>query len=255
MEERESNRIGFVAGTWPLDPANPTLLFIHGSGGTSALWRGQIDALAGRANTVALDLPDRGRSKGAGMSRMQDYARAVMDFVDELEAPRPIPCGLSLGGGIVQQLLLDYPDRFSAGILIGTGARLRVMPAILEGVEKDYETHLSGTAAIAASPKTDPALLEPLVREMALCPPEVALGDFQACDAFDVMERLSEIQVPVLVISGEDDKLTPPKYGAYLTQHIKNAERVHIMDAGHLSPLEKSAEVNQGILDFLDRAL
>jgi pimeloyl-ACP methyl ester carboxylesterase len=251
MESREAKGIGFVAGAWPLDPARPTLLFIHGSGGTSTLWRGQVDALAARANTVALDLPGRGRSTGEGMSRMTDYARAVVEFMDEIQVPRPIPCGLSLGGGIVQQLLLDYPERFTAGILIGTGARLRVLPAILEGIEKDYEAHLAAAASIAASPKTDPAVLKPLTDEMAQCPPSVALGDFRACDAFDVMERLSEIRVPVLVITGEDDKLTPPKYGEYLVKHLENAKRVHLMDAGHLSPIEKPTEVNKAILDFL----
>lgn len=253
MQSREAKSIGFVAGAWPLDPDRPTLLFIHGSGGTSTLWHGQVDALATRANTVALDLPGRGRSKGVGMSRMTDYARAVIEFIDDIQAPRPIPCGLSLGGGIVQQLLLDYPDRFPAGILIGTGARLRVMPVILEGIEKDYGAHLAAAASIAASPKTDPALLKPLTDEMAQCPATVTLGDFRACDAFDVMERLSEIRVPVLVITGEDDKLTPPKYGEYLVQHVENAERVHLMDAGHLSPIEKPAEVNQAILEFLSR--
>lgn len=255
MELRDSNKIGFAAGAWPLDPAKPTLLFIHGSGGSAVLWRGQIDALVGRANTVALDLPGRGRSRGKGLNRVVDYARVVMDFVDDIEAPRPIPCGLSLGGGIVQQLLLDHPGRFPAGILVATGARLKVMPAILEGIERDYDAHLAATAGFAASPRTDPALLKPLVAEMAKCPAKVALGDFQACDAFDVMERLPEIQVPVLVISGEDDELTPPKYGEYLERHIKNARRVHLMDAGHLSPVEKPAEVNQAITEFLKRTV
>jgi pimeloyl-ACP methyl ester carboxylesterase len=184
---------------------------------------------------------------------MADYARVVMEFVDEIQAPRPIPCGLSLGGGIVQQLLLDYPGRFPAGILIGTGARLRVLPMILEGIEKDYQAHLEATATFALSPKTDPALLKPLADEMAQCPPKVALGDFRTCDAFDVMDRLSEIDVPVLVITGEDDKLTPPKYGMYLEDHIKNAERVHLMDAGHLAPVEKPEEINQALIGFLSK--
>jgi pimeloyl-ACP methyl ester carboxylesterase len=253
MESCESNGIGFVAGIWPLELTKPTLVFIHGAGGTSALWRGQVDVLASRANTVALDLPGRARSGGPAMNGMRDYAKRVMDFVEDIEAPQPIPCGLSLGGGIVQQLLLDYPDRFASAILIATGARLRVMPMILEGIEKNYDAHLASTASFAASPKTDPALIQPLVDEMAKCPAEVALGDFQACDAFDVMERLSEIQVPVLLITAEDDQLTPPKYGDYLERHIKNTERVHLLDAGHLSPLEKPAEVNQAIIGFLNR--
>jgi pimeloyl-ACP methyl ester carboxylesterase len=253
MQTRESNGIGFRCGAWPLDPKQSTLIFLHGSGGTNELWQGQVDALAERANTVALDLPGRGLSRGPGMRTVPEYAQAVMDFVGAIEAPQPIPCGLSLGGGIALQLLLDHPRRFGAGILIGTGARLRVMPAILEGIERDYEAHLSNLQ-LAASPRTDPEILKRVLESNARCPAEVALGDFQACDAFDVMKRLGEIDVPVLVVSGEDDRLTPPKYADFLEKSIRHARRAHVMDAGHLAPAEKPAEVNRAIVEFLDAA-
>ncbi len=81
----------------------------------------------------------------------------------------------------------------------------------------------------------------------------MASGDFRACDEFDVMDRLSAIVVPVLIISAEDDLLTPPKYGDFLEKNIPNADRAHIMDAGHLAPLEKPQEVTQAIFKFLDR--
>jgi pimeloyl-ACP methyl ester carboxylesterase len=66
------------------------------------------------------------------------------------------------------------------------------------------------------------------------------------------MDRLEEIDVPILIISGEDDNLTPPKYADYLRKNIKNARLVRIMDAGHLAPAEKPKEVNQAIGDFLE---
>ena len=253
METREAHGIGFTTGTWPLDATRASLIFLHGSGGSNVLWHGQVDALSDRANTIALDLPGRGLSAGPGMRAIPEYARAVLDFVAAIEAPRPIPCGLSLGGGIALQLLLDHPERFAAGILIGTGARLRVMPAILEGIERDYEAHLAGMD-IAASPRTDRELLRPIKESNARCSAEVALGDFLACDAFDVMERLGEIEVPVLVVCGEDDRLTPPKYADFLEKSIRNARRARVADAGHLAPAEKPAEVNRAIVDFLDAA-
>jgi len=251
METRQAGDIGFTCGTWPLDPARSTLIFLHGSGGANVLWDQQVDALSGRANTVALDLPGRGLSAGPGMRTIPEYARAVVDFIDAIEAPRPVPCGLSLGGGITLQLLLDHGDRFEAGILVSTGARLRVMPAILEGIQRDYEAHLSNLL-LAASPHTDRETLRPVMESNARCPAEVALGDFMACDAFDVMQRQSEIDVPVLVVSGEDDQLTPPKYADFLEKGIRHARRSHIRDAGHLAPAEKPAEVNGAIVDFLD---
>jgi pimeloyl-ACP methyl ester carboxylesterase len=83
--------------------------------------------------------------------------------------------------------------------------------------------------------------------------PEVVLGDFRACDVFDIMGQLSLIDVPVLVITASDDILTPPKYGTYLAEHIKGALRVNIEDAGHLSPMTKPIEVNNAIQSFLTR--
>jgi pimeloyl-ACP methyl ester carboxylesterase len=67
-----------------------------------------------------------------------------------------------------------------------------------------------------------------------------------------VIERLDEIRVPVLVISAEDDKLTPPKYARFLEDGIPNATRKHIHDAGHIAPMEKPQEVNQAIIAFLN---
>ena len=254
MVQRETNGIAYVASGWPLDGTKPTLICIHGAGGSNVLWQGQVDGLAGKANAVAIDLPGHGDSKGDGMGTIEDYARAVADFTRAIQAPNPVPCGLSMGGAITQQLLLDHPDVCRAGILIGTGARLRVQPLILKTIEEDFSGYVDSFLTFAASEKTDPERLRPMAEATAQGNPQVALGDFKACDAFDVMERLPSIEIPVLVITSEEDKLTPPKYGIFLEEKIKTASRVHIQDAGHLVPAEKPEEVNQVILDFLDRA-
>jgi pimeloyl-ACP methyl ester carboxylesterase len=253
MERGKAGNLGYIAGRWPLDPARSTIVFIHGAGGTSVLWHSQVEALAERVNTVAVDLPGHGRSSGSGKRKVEDYTRAVIEFLDRIGAPGLIPCGLSMGGAVAQQLLLDRQDRFRAGILVSTGARLKVMPAILETIEKDYGVFIQMLGTYAVSEKTDPELLRPLIEEIARCKPETALGDFRACNAFNVMERLPSIQVPVLVVTAADDKLTPPKYGDSLEKGIPNAHRVHIEDAGHLVPMEKPDEVNKAILAFLDQ--
>jgi len=251
--QRDANGIAYVTAGWPLDPAKSTLIFIHGGGGSHVLWTGQIDALADRANTIAIDLPGHGKSQGEGMSTIEDYARAVADFIRTVEAPRPVPCGLSMGGAITQQLLLDHQDACCAGILVGTGARLRVMPVILKAIQEDFSSYVDSFLAYAASEKTDMARLRPLTEATATCSPQVALRDFKACDAFDVMERLPSILAPVLVITAEEDNLTPPKYGVFLEEKIANASRVHIQDAGHLVPAEKPEEINMAIEAFLDQ--
>ena len=252
MEKRQSNGIGFMAGKWPLTAAKSTLVFIHGSGGSAQFWTAQVQGLVAKANTLAIDLPGHGDSQGDGHNTVEGYTAAIIEFLDHLDPPGPIPCGLSLGGAIAQQLLLDQPDRFGAGILIGTGARLKVLPAIFEAIKDDFEGFVGMITGFAASEKTAPAVIRRFQDELARCSPEVVNADFQACNQFDVMARLSNIRAPVLVVSADEDKLTPPKYADYLESVIPQTARAHIADAGHIAPLEKPRAVNQAIMDFLD---
>ena len=253
MEHRKTNGIGYLAGEWPLDPAKSTIVFIHGAGGSGAFWSAQVQGLAARFNTIALDLPGHGRSGGGGKTKIEDYVKAVVDFIKQADIPTLVPCGLSMGGAITQQLLLDYRDQVKAGILISTGAWLKVAPAIFEIIENDYNGFVDMIGKLAASKITDPVLLQPFKDEMAGCKPEITHGDFQACNRFNITDRLSSIDAPVLVVSAQEDQLTPPKNADLLEKTIKNAERAHIMDAGHVVPMEKPVEVNQAILEFLDR--
>ena len=247
------DEISFMAEPWPFYPDRPTLVFIHGSAMSKSSWESQVRGLSDRFNTIALDLPGHGDSPGDGHDSITVYGEAVKRFIDDVDPPHPVPCGLSLGGGIVQHLLINFPERFMAGILINTGARLRVLPLIFDAIRDNYDgfiqmTHLGGVAPVNQSP----ALAEK-IRALMTCPPEVALKDFTACDRFDVMARLSEINVPVLIISGNDDTTTPPKYAAYLAEHIAGAELVTIPNAAHLAPLEQAWTVNDAIAGFLGR--
>ncbi len=253
MIEKTEAGIFFVAGHWPLDEAKPTLVLIHGSGGSHILWDKQVDALSPFANTLALDLPGHGRSPGKAHDTIAAYADGLHQFMEFLSIPHPIPCGLSIGGAIALQLLIDKKRPYEGGILVNTGARLKVMPMIFDSIQKDYMASVEATKLFAISEKTDPQKVEPLISAMRECKPESAYRDFKACDAFDVMAQLSAIDVPVLVMTAEDDKLTPPKYGSYLAQFISRSSAVQIAAAGHFSPLEKEAEVNRAIIDFLGR--
>jgi pimeloyl-ACP methyl ester carboxylesterase len=253
MEYRAVGEIGFITGKWPLDSHKPTLVFIHGAGASRLLWESQVEALSSYANTMAIDLPGHGTSHGKGRDSISDYAQAVNDFLDLVQVPRPIPCWLSMGGAIAQNLLIKTPGRFPAGILINTGARLKVLPMIFETIWKSYDEYVNLSCTFAISMKNS---AEDLTKRVTAClqsTAEVVLGDFRACDAFDVMEQLDLINVPVLVLTASDDMLTPSKYGSYLANNLKDAYTANIEDAGHLSPIEKPIEVNNAIQGFLMR--
>jgi pimeloyl-ACP methyl ester carboxylesterase len=172
-----------------------------------------------------------------------------------IQAPRPVPCGLSMGGAITQQLLVSHRERFSACILINTGAKLKVLPIIFETIEKSYKDFVESLFSFAVSGKSNAEKLRPEIEACTICRPAVASGDFRACDGFNVTDKLGLIKVPVLVLTATDDKLTPVKYGTFIANSIKNAELATIEGAGHFSPIEKPNEVNQAIHGFLTRNL
>jgi pimeloyl-ACP methyl ester carboxylesterase len=252
MERRVSGDIAFVCGRWPLDEQKSTLVFIHGAGESSLLWHAQVEGLGDRANTVALDLPGHGCSGGAARQTVQDYAAVVVDFASAIAAPRPIPCGLSMGGAITQQLLIDQPARFAAGVIVSSGARLRVLPSILETIAADMRAYVAMIDRMGFSEKTPAAVKRPFLEDSLRAAPAVVHGDFKACDRFDAMARLGAIRAPVLIVSAEDDRLTPPKYGLFLEKSIPGAVHRRIPDAGHFVPLERPQEVDAAIRDFLD---
>ncbi len=252
MEERVSSDIAFICGRWPLDPLRSTLIFIHGAGESSLLWHAQVEGLKHRVNTVAIDLPGHGRSGGRAQARVENYAAAIIDFIDAIAAPRPVPCGLSMGGAITQQLLLDQPARFAAGIIISSGARLKVLPTLFDMIAKKFPAYVDMVDRLGFSEKTAAAVKQPFLEDSLKADPAVAHGDFKACDRFDVIPRLGTIRAPVLIISAEDDQLTPPKYGLFLEKRIPGAVRRHILEAGHFVPIEKPHEVNAAVAGFLD---
>lgn len=251
METQQAGSISFVAAPNPLAKDRYTLVCLHGAGLSKKLWDEQVAGLADIVNVIAVDLPGHGDAPGECYDQVADYAGQVLAFIDQMDLPRPIPCGLSMGGAIAQYLLINHPERFPAGILMATGARLRVLPLIFEALQGEREAFIDMLMGATVSPKNNNERMRGLVSAVTAVPPSVAEKDFKACDTFDVMDQLDRINVPVLVIGGADDMTTPPKYTAFLADRIKQAELVNIESAGHLAPMEQPAAVNQAIAAFL----
>lgn len=250
MPHTETAR-GTIFYTLSQGPAEcPTLLLIHGAGGSRLHWPAELRRLPGAA-VYTLDLPGHGRSEGDGCDTITDYAKAVVGFLDAVNVERAIVVGHSMGGAIAQTLALDYAARVAGLALVGSGARLRVAPAIIEGIQNDLEGSAGLITQFAWSPDAPSALTE-LGRQTILeTGPDVLWGDFVACDRFDVMERLAEITAPTLVIAGAADQLTPPKYARFLIERIPQAQLVLIEGAGHMVMLERPVKVAKAVNGFL----
>lgn len=251
MITKKINGISFITSQWPLREEQPTVVFVHGAGGSSLFWRAQVRGLTDEVNAVAVDLPGHGQSAGSGMSTIGDYAAKVAEFLTSNRFPAPILCGHSMGGAIVLQLLLGNQNLCRGGIVINSGAKLKVAPEILEMIQDDYDGYTAWLGKFAVAARTDQAIVRAIIAEAGECASEVAFNDFRACNGFDVIARLEEIHLPVLVLTGGEDQLSPVKYGEFLEEQIGQALRKHIAHAGHMSPVEKPNEVNEAILEFV----
>ena len=230
--------------------ADYVIVAIHGSGGDHTNWPINLRDMP-QARVYALDLPGHGQSSGDGHDRMEAYADFIEAFTAQLDLNKVTLIGHSLGGAIALSLALRSPRWLSSIVLVGTGARLKVHPDILEGILSNFETTIDMVCQWVFGPAASDTLINETRKVMLNTRPEVVHGDFRACNRFDIMDSISSISLPTLVISGSVDNLTPVKYGDYLCQNIPAAKHRIIQDAGHMMAVEKPENFIQIVTDFM----
>ena len=235
------------------NPTSTPIILIHGAGGSHLHYPPELRRLNG-FQVAALDLPGHGKSEGLGKQNINDYVKNIQNFMDAMNLPAAIIIGHSMGSAIALQLALNAPDRVLALVILGSGSRLRVAPSILENTANEATFPLAVKTIIEWSfgTETSPRLKELAQKRMSETRPAVLHGDFVACNAFDVAERLVEIEKPTLIICGTEDKMTPPKYSKTLHEQIPNSELALIEGAGHMVMLEKPREVAEAIEHFVE---
>jgi len=231
---------------------NP-LVFIHGSGDSGRVWRFQVEHF-GSQRAFALDLPGHGQRPDTLPAEVtvQEYTQAAYDTVaQELHLQKPIIVGHSLGGAVALTMALEHESELGGIILIGTGARLRILPAILADAKNTPEDARLRLSQRAVATTTAPSVSQAVIQEQTTPGSHILHRDLAACDIFDIMKRLYEIPVPTLIICGIKDRLTPVKYSEYLHQHIAGSMLHIIPNAGHYVMREQPEAVNQAIDGWL----
>lgn len=244
------------------------LVLVMGIGYDSSLWTlQQVPALSKRFRVVIFDNRDVGRSSRASQQYgIGDMADDVAGLLDGLDIPHAHLLGLSMGGMIGQEFALRHPDRLDRLVLSGAGgapARSAFDPIRIWSWVKSHDG--SGETFVAQQfvwlfstsfLRNDAAV----ARTMALLAsnPNPVTPDAYARQAtaylqHDMLDRLSGIQAATLVVGGEQDLLTPPWILQEVASAIPGAElRVFRGDgASHLLALERPAEFNQLVANFL----
>lgn len=236
--------------------ASAQVVFIHGSGDSARTWDSLIARLPGY-NGLALNLPghgDRIDRPGPPVMSVGDYADAVRTTLARRELAGVTLVGHSLGGAIALRMALEYPALVGRIVLIGTGARMRVLPAILEAAKSGAPADVTRAhwelVRLGFAPEHE-AQAEAYFAGLEPFAPGVYGRDLAACDAFDMMADLGRIEQPALIVTGEADRLTPPKYATYLRDHLENARLALIPAAGHYAQVEAPDAVAAAIREWL----
>jgi pimeloyl-ACP methyl ester carboxylesterase len=246
-----AKQIRYWIGRGGLPKGGEALLFIHGAGGGQFVWSAQKAFFEKRYTTILVDLPGHGESGGEGEDEIAGYARHVHSFLGSLGLKSVFLVGHSMGGAIAQLMALDFPGAIKGMILVGTGARLKVLPVILDGIRNHFEETVRRMTRYAYSGKTAPEFIERGISELLKCRPEILYGDFLACDRFDITSRVGGVSLPALILCGEEDELTPVRYSKFLHENIKGSRLEVIPDAGHMVMLESPDLFNEKIHRFI----
>lgn len=240
------------------------LLLVHGFPLDHQMWAGQLSGLAGSQRVIAPDLRGFGKSQVTkGAVPMEQYADDLAALLDALGIREPVTfCGLSMGGYIAWQFVQRHRQRVSKLVLCDTRAVADTDEAA-EGRKKNADKVLhEGPAFLADSmlPKlfapSSHAYLANTVEQtknvILQTPREgIAAALLGMAQRPDVTSLLPSLDLPALVVCGEQDAIAPPAEMRQIALALPRATYVEIPAAGHMAPLEQPTAFNAALLHFL----
>jgi pimeloyl-ACP methyl ester carboxylesterase len=244
----------FVAtGGREFDASLPAVVFLHGAGFDHSTWALHSRWFAHHGHGVlAPDLPGHGRSSGAPLPTIAAMADWTAALLDAAGASKAHLIGHSMGSLIALETAARHPAKVSALSLIGTAATMTVGPDLLKAAEANdhdaidmvsiwglgYQAELGGSLA--------PGLWmhSGAQRVLEQCRPGVLFNDLSACSAYqNALAAAATVTVPVTLILGERDMMTPARAGKALAAALPNARTLVLPGAGHMMMVERPDEL------------
>ena len=234
------------------------IVFLHGVGSDKSVWRPQLDHFGRSRRAIAFDYPGYGESEPADGATRDDYASAVLAAMDALCIGRAHICGLSLGGVIAIAMHAAAPERCASLIIADSFA---VHPEGQVIYDRSVAASQAMTMRELAEARTGvlmgaaatPDMQAEVIETMAAIDPDAYRLGAAAVWLADQRDRASAIDVPTLILVGEEDRITPRALSEELQAMISGSKLVTIDAAGHLANLEQPDAFNSAIESFLTR--
>ena len=243
----------------------PWLVFIHGAGMSQVVWQQQARSLAHHGfNVLCPDLPGHGATPDGpfepteGIPIIEAYASWVNGLIDKVGAERPVVVGHSMGAAIALTLASEFPQSTSGLILLGSSQKMPVHPNLLRDAEQDIDRASAFITAyglgkkrqLGGAPSPGTSLAGGTMALIQSCPPVVLHRDFLGCTQWDGEKHAPKINIPVLVLAGEDDHMIPLSASKKLTEALKAGQLSTFPGIGHMLQTEAPREVLKAIREF-----
>jgi len=241
--------------------AGEPLIWLHGLGMSSELWRAQWPVFTPRYRCVAVDLRGFGQSSkpsAAGAYAIDVLAGDIAAVIEQLALGRCHVLGTSMGGFIAQSLALARPELCRSLVLCHTAPHMSipadVLATRLEALRNQPLDEYAQLVVAQACSARASAELRAWVASMLARNDQRAYTQVlsEGLSGFDVRGELARLALPTLVVVGEDDRVLPPGGGRELARLIAGAELVELSGVGHLGYAENPQAFNRSVLAFLD---
>ncbi|MDX1736983.1 MAG: alpha/beta hydrolase [Alphaproteobacteria bacterium] len=237
----------------------PTLLFLHGAGMDKSVWQEQASLSDDGFQTLFLDLPGHGASKGQAATSIEDMAADIVRYVEESRFIKVCIIGHSMGALIALLCAASNSEKIVASVACGVSNLMPVHPSLLEAAKSDLPKAANMISKWSFGSKLSEKAEDLLAKRLEACrnlisksPHGVLSNDLEACNNFeDALELCPHIGKPVLLISGSEDKMTPIEGAAKLDEVLAISKLHTIEKAGHMMMQESPEEFNKALSDMM----
>ena len=257
----DGKTIAYSNGSGHPSQHSPLIIFLHGAGMDHSVWVMPARYFARHGYRVmAVDLPGHGRSDGPALDNideMADWVRALIEH--ESESPgETVLAGHSMGSLICMSLAARYPELVNKVLLLGTSAPMPVADVLLNAAQDNDHAAIDMAntwshgqrSMMGASDNPGTSNLYMGERLLERVADDVYFRDFTACNGFTT-EHYPSIETPTLIITGDEDKMTPPKAGMAVAGMLRNSHVTHLKGCGHSMLVEQPNQTLDAMAAFI----
>jgi len=239
----QGHKVFAGTGREAYQPAQPSLIFIHGAGMDHSVWLVFERYFARHGfNVFALDLPGHGRSGGDPLPSIEAMADWVGGVLGHFDITQAVLIGHSMGSLIALECAARNADRVNKAVLIGFSAPMAVGPPLLEAARHndpaaidmmvifghDFRSQLGGNRVSGVH------VVNTAKRLLERNRPGVLFADLNACNEYQNGDAAAvKLSCPAVFISGERDKMTSPRGAAEMAKRVADGTMVRVANSGH----------------------